>query len=230
MLTVKGEGELLNPAESPPGWWWKLGNLGPWMLFLGFVLEGMGLPVAYEFLFALLGLLVFHGRIPFLAAVVLASAGNFLGNSVGYAVGYWGGPHFIARFGRRLKIKDDDLRRVRRWAERYGAGTLFIFRWIGFGLTLVNWFLGYSRYNYRRFALVSIITSFLWASAWIFFIVHLSRLSATRFLPPRYTLPLVLILTATGLFFLARYLFRRLSQDDPEKPAGGSSEGGGGGG
>ncbi|MCL4425831.1 MAG: DedA family protein [Firmicutes bacterium] len=200
--------------EGSRGWWGGLPNLGPWALFLGFTLEGMGFPVAYEFLFALLGLLVFRGKISFLVAVLLAATGNLLGNSAGYAIGYWGGPLFIEKYGRYIKIKEGDLSRVKRWAARYGAGTLFIFRWIGFGLTLVNWFLGYSRFSYPRFALVSAITSLLWAGAWIFFIERVSHLSTSWLLPPRYALPLILLVVASSLFFLARYLFRRMSQED----------------
>ncbi|MBV8116757.1 MAG: DedA family protein [Candidatus Eremiobacteraeota bacterium] len=95
------------------------------------VLGNVGIPVGTEVVMPIAGALAGTGH---LSSVWLAAAvgtlGELVGGSVLYAVGYYGGRPFVARFGRYLKLSEAKLDRFHQFYERYGNVVVFVCRFV----------------------------------------------------------------------------------------------------
>jgi membrane protein YqaA with SNARE-associated domain len=95
----------------------------PGLFALSFLASTL-LPVGSEWL---LVLMLLNGSDP-LAAVAVASAGNYLGSCTTWAVGVWGGPFLIRRI---LRIDPAAEAAAERFYRRYGVWSLLL-SWLPF--------------------------------------------------------------------------------------------------
>lgn len=147
-------------------------------IFLGFSLEGLGLPVPMELLFGLMGKLVADGEIPYLGGVLLAGAGALLGNTAGYLGGLYGGRPFVRFLVRFLRLPPERVERFERWFRKHGLMAIFIGRWAGWGYAQIMWFAGITRLEFWRFLAATTASNLAWASFWTFAgyrVIHYAR-------------------------------------------------------
>jgi membrane protein DedA with SNARE-associated domain len=90
------------------------------LLVLGIV----GLPVPDETLLAFSGYLVFHGRLRLPLAYGSALAGSLCGITLSYTLGRTFGLGLIHRYGRYLRITEDNVQRAHAWFARAGHWAL----------------------------------------------------------------------------------------------------------
>lgn len=102
-------------------------------LFLVMALGNMGIPVGTELVVPAAGALAASGHLSnvWLAAAV-ATAGEVVGGSILYAIGYAGGRPFVARWGKYLKLDETKLDAFHRLYERYGNIVVFVSRFLPF--------------------------------------------------------------------------------------------------
>jgi membrane protein DedA with SNARE-associated domain len=100
-------------------------------LFVVMILGNLGMPVGTEFVVPAAGALAATGHLSsvWLAGLV-ATLGEVVGASLLYAVGRYGGPPFVHRYGKYVFLRAHELQRVHRFYERYGTKTVFICRFI----------------------------------------------------------------------------------------------------
>ena len=99
-------------------------------LFLVMVLGNMAIPVGAEIVVVVAGAAAGSGHLSsWVLAALIATLGEIVGGLILYAIGYYGGAPVAHRFGRRA---EHELARVHAFYEKYGAGTVFICRFLPF--------------------------------------------------------------------------------------------------
>jgi len=106
----------------------QLGYAG---LFLAMTLANIGAPVGSEIILPAAGALVATGHLSNLWLAIAISVGaELLGQSIGYAVGYYGGRPFVERFGKYVRFHHEQLAVVENFFRRYGKFAIFICRFV----------------------------------------------------------------------------------------------------
>ncbi len=108
-------------------------------LFLVVILGNLGMPAALEVVLPTAGGLAAQGNLPpigpvpgWIAAATIATAGELVGASILYAIGYYGGLPFVHRYGKYIRFKQHEYDRVHAFFARYGRSTVFWCRFIPF--------------------------------------------------------------------------------------------------
>ena len=95
-------------------------------LFLLLMLGIVGLPIPDETLLTFSGYLIFKNELALVPTMVAAFLGSICGITISYAIGRRLGMYFVRTLGRILRIKPDDLDRVKAWYVRWGKYALLV--------------------------------------------------------------------------------------------------------
>ena len=108
-------------------------HFGYFGLYVVMTLGNVGAPVGAELVLPAAGALVATGHLssPWLA-IVAALAGELTGQSIGYAVGRYGGRPFVDRYGKYVRFHQAELDRVHGFFARWGSFAIFICRFVPF--------------------------------------------------------------------------------------------------
>ena len=106
----------------------KYGYYG--LIFISFV-EGIGIPLPVQLMFIFVAYLISAGKMSIINVVILTTIGNLLGNVLAYYLGYNGGMFLIKKLNKLLRIKTEDIEKIKGWFNKYGGITNMISRWIG---------------------------------------------------------------------------------------------------
>lgn len=123
---------------------------GLWAVFFGVMIEG-----DLTLLFA--GALAHYGLFSFSEALMVGTAGGFVGDSISYFAGYWGKErvkhsHFYCHTRPRLE----------RLTARFGIYSIFLVKYV-YGLrTASAIFWGFAQMRFRRFGPLTLISCFAW--------------------------------------------------------------------
>ncbi|WP_309068059.1 DedA family protein [Microbacterium sp.] len=99
-----------------------------------------------------------------LAAVVIV--GSLAGESIGFALGRWLGPHIRTSWvGRR--IGERNWQRAERYVQRRGGPAIFLSRFLPVLHSLVPLTVGMSTYTYRRFIAWTFPACVIWATLYV---------------------------------------------------------------
>jgi membrane protein DedA with SNARE-associated domain len=135
------------------------------IVFLGVMLEGVGIPLPGETVLIAAGALAHRGSLTLWEAIVFGALGAVIGAQVGYSVGRFGGRPFVLRWGRYAFITPERLGRAERFFERHGGRAVFLARFIT-GLRVFGALVaGISRMPWGKFTLYSVLGGVLWATA-----------------------------------------------------------------
>lgn len=100
-------------------------------LFVAMTLANIGAPVGSEIVLPAAGALAATGHLSSVwLAIVLAVAAELTGQSIGYAVGRFGGRPFVDRYGKYVHFHHAELEKVERFFARYGRFAIFICRFV----------------------------------------------------------------------------------------------------
>lgn len=139
-----------------------LGALGSIGLFFLMVAENLFPPIPSEAILPLAGFLVGRGELGGVQAILAATAGSVLGAFILYALGRWGGRAVVLRYGRVLRVTENDLDRAEGWFERYGDAVVLFGRMVPLGRSVVSIPAGMLKMPVWRFTLLTTIGSALW--------------------------------------------------------------------
>lgn len=144
--------------------------LGPWALagvcliifaecglLVGFFLPG-------DSLLFITGLAVVTGLIdtPLWLVCVLLLVCAFLGNVVGYGVGWKAGPAVFDRPNSKL-FKRENVERTQKFFDKYGNRAIVLGRFVPIVRTFITVMAGVGRMDFRRYAVFSAVGGVLWA-------------------------------------------------------------------
>ncbi len=138
-------------------------------LFIVMVLGNIGVPVGAELVVPAAGALAATGHLSsvWLTALV-ATLGELVGCSIMYAIGYFGGRPFVARWGKYLKLSEAKLDVFHAFYERHGNVVVFVCRFIPFVRGVSSLPAGVSRMSKRYFLIYTAAGSALFCAglAW----------------------------------------------------------------
>jgi membrane protein DedA with SNARE-associated domain len=96
---------------------------------------------------------------------LFGAIGCLIGSLVAYAVGYYGGRPLIMRWGRYILLNEHHLYRSEKFFAKYGEATAFVSRLLPVVRTFISLPAGIARMNLPKFAIFTLIGSFIWSAA-----------------------------------------------------------------
>ncbi|HEY9180155.1 MAG TPA: DedA family protein [Candidatus Baltobacteraceae bacterium] len=106
-------------------------HAGYWGLFVAMALANIGAPIGSEIVLPAAGAAAAKGLLPSVwIAIAVAVIAELTGQSIGYAVGRFGGRPFVDRYGKYVHFHHAELEKVEGFFARYGRFAIFICRFI----------------------------------------------------------------------------------------------------
>ncbi|WP_213981381.1 DedA family protein [Sphingomonas sp. dw_22] len=143
--------------------WLDWGYFG---IFLLMVLENVIPPVPSELIMSVAGIAAGQGRMSFPLLVLVGTLGCAVGNLFWYEVGRRYGYErlrpAVDRWGRWLTLEWEDVEKLRRFFHRWGGITVFIFRFMPIGRTVISIPAGLLRMPFWRFLIYTTLGSAVW--------------------------------------------------------------------
>ncbi len=136
----------------------------PGLMLLTF-LDSTVLPLPNETFMPFVGALIAEGRFTFLNVLIISTVGAVLGSLTSYAIGYYGAEPFVKKFGKYLRIKQQDIEKTHTIFEKYGDRIILISRFIPVVRQFSSLPAGAAKMNIKKFVLYTAIGSTLWNSA-----------------------------------------------------------------
>jgi membrane protein DedA with SNARE-associated domain len=173
------------------------------------LMENLFPPIPSEVVLPLAGYQVSRGVLGFGWSVVAATIGSVVGALLLYWLGRRGGRPAVLRYGRVLRVTDDDLDRADAWMQRRGAWAVLLGRMVPGLRSIVSIPAGVLCMPMLRFTVLTTVGSAVWNAALIAAGVALgsaySRLSG----PISAAALVVLAVAAVAAFFFIRRWRRR---------------------
>ncbi len=151
-------------AETITGF---LGSLGLGGLFLGSIIEALGIPFPGGLMIIFAGMLVNNGEMGFAWSLILAVGGFSLGAGAAFFLGKYIGEPVFDKAGKYLKITPAGLDRARSWMRHSAAAFIIFGRFVPMVSNLTPYVAGMSKLRTERFFLYNTIFAVSWASFYL---------------------------------------------------------------
>src|SRR5918997_4424647 len=181
-----------------------IAQYGYLLVFLGVMLESVGIPLPGETILIAAGFIVQQGHFDLGDAIIFGILGAVVGDQIGYWAGRKGGRPFVLRWGRYVRITPERLARAEAFFAHHGGKAVFLARFVAgfrvFGALVA----GISRMHWRSFAFYNALGGVVWATAGVLVGYFLgSSLGLVGRLLVRATLLLALVAGVALGFYLA---------------------------
>jgi membrane protein DedA with SNARE-associated domain len=134
-------------------------------VFLGILLENMGIPIPGETITIVGGFLAGSGELNYWLVLGSAIGGAVLGDNFGYWIGYHGGWTLLTRLGRLFRISEEQLIGVRDQFSQNAAKAVFLGRFVALLRIFAGPLAGIARMPYTTFILCNLAGATIWAAA-----------------------------------------------------------------
>jgi membrane protein DedA with SNARE-associated domain len=139
-------------------------SVGAIGVFFLMVLESACIPVPSEAIMLFAGFNVSTGEMTLIAVIVAGVAGNVVGSSIAYWVGYFGRIELLDR-NRFIHVNKKHLAQADRWFERHGDITVLVTRCLPIIRTFISLPAGVARMPFWRFIVLTTIGCIPWVTA-----------------------------------------------------------------
>ena len=143
-----------------------INDLGYPGIFVLLVMGSAGIPVSSEAVMLLAGFDVYTGHFEILAVVLVGVAGDLVGASVAYAIGYFGRIEILHEHGRKIHLTPERLERAERWFARYGSVAVPVCRILPLVRAYMSFPAGAARMRFGRFLGLSALGGVPWIIFW----------------------------------------------------------------
>ena len=188
---------------------WDAVSWGYWGIFFLMMLENVIPPVPSEAIMSVGGIAVAKGQMDFTLLVAVGTAGTVIGNlfwwEVGRRLGYQRLKPLIDRWGRWLTLDWHEIERLKAYFDRWGGPTVFVFRFMPLGRTVISIPAGLMHMPFWRFVGYTAAGSAIWN---IFLVSIGYALGATIEEVDHWVAPIVIAIVA-GIVIL--YVWRVLT-------------------
>jgi membrane protein DedA with SNARE-associated domain len=133
---------------------------------LGLLLEHFGLPLPGETMLIGSAVLASQGEFDIRLLLVLAWASATVGNTIGYAIGRYGGHWLVMRHGEKIGITRDKFAEVEALFARYGDAIIVGARFIVLLRQLSGIAAGTLEMGWTRFLVFNALGAALWVGCW----------------------------------------------------------------
>jgi membrane protein DedA with SNARE-associated domain len=156
-------------------------HYGYWAIFLGIMLENLGLPIPGETVTLVGGFLAGSGQLNYWIVLGDAMLGAILGGTAGYWIGRYGGWPLLMGFSRVFRISDLKLLELKMQFGENAAKAVFLGRFIALLRIFASPLAGIVQMPFPRFMLYNSVGAALWATVMVslaFFTGHVVPLKA----------------------------------------------------
>ncbi len=140
-----------------------LGVLGMGGLFLGVVIEAMGVPFPGGLMVIMAGFLVNQGRFDFFHVLFAVLLGFNIGATIAYLIGKQVGEPFLFRFGKYLRVTPRRIKRAQDWLERSSAAFIIFGRFVPMISNLTPYIAGISGLGILKFISYNFVFTLIWS-------------------------------------------------------------------
>ncbi len=139
---------------------------GYWGVFVLMFLENVIPPIPSEVIMSIGGIAAAHGKMNFAILVAVGTVGTVLGNlfwyEVGRRFGYLRLKPVVDKWGRWLTMDWESVEKLRGFFDRWGGLTVFIFRFMPIGRTMISLPAGLLHMKLWHFILYTAAGSAVW--------------------------------------------------------------------
>ncbi|NEP61714.1 MAG: DedA family protein, partial [Symploca sp. SIO2G7] len=151
-------------------------DYGYWTIFLGIMLENMGLPLPGETVALVGGFLAGSGEFVYQWVLSSAIAGAIIGDTIGYWIGFYGGWPLLLRLGRLLRFNEAALVKVCEKFSQNADKAVIFGRFIALLRIFAGPLAGIARMPYWKFLLCNLLGASLWGTAMVTLAFFVGRL------------------------------------------------------
>jgi membrane protein DedA with SNARE-associated domain len=126
-------------------------------------IEGIGVPVPGELALVIAGAFSGNGDLSIVGVILASWLGTILGGCGGYWLGRTGGLSILERYGHRIGINDEKLRRGRQYFNDHGVKTIIVSRFIAILRMLASLLAGVAHMPFGLFALCNAVGGIVWS-------------------------------------------------------------------
>ena len=135
-------------------------------IFLGIFFEDFGLPTPGETMLIAGAILASHGSLNIMWLLPVAWMAAVCGDSIGYAIGAFGGHKLLTRYGAKVGITEERLQKVEAFFARYGDIVVVFARFFIILRQFNGIVAGTLEMPWPRFFLYNAIGAALWVACW----------------------------------------------------------------
>lgn len=182
-------------------------HYGYYVLGVALMLELLALPLPGEVLMTYAGLMVFQGNLNWFLSILMAGAGASIGMTVSYWIGYKLGTPFFEKYGSKIHLGPDKLKKISQWFERYGNKLLIIAYFIPGIRHFTGYFSGITRMSFRTYMIYAYTGAFIWTGTFI----SLGKILGPKWEQFHHTITKYLLIAGiiAAMIFVFVYVFRK---------------------
>jgi membrane protein DedA with SNARE-associated domain len=143
-----------------------INSLGYPGIFVLLVMGSAGIPISSEAVMLFAGFDVYRGHFDLLAIIIVGVAGDLVGASLAYAIGYFGRIELLQRHGAKIHITPERLAQSERWFQRHGTKAIPICRILPLVRAYMSFPAGAAEVPYFRFLALSALGGIPWIAFW----------------------------------------------------------------
>lgn len=136
-------------------------------VFVGILLENLGLPLPGETITLVGGFLAGSGQLQYGWVLLSAIAGATLGGNIGYWIGRYGGWTLLVKTGKLFRLREEQLVDLREQFSQNAGKTVFIGRFIALLRIVASPLAGIAAMPYWKFNLYNLAGAVAWATVMV---------------------------------------------------------------
>jgi len=149
---------------------------GYWAVFVGILLENLGIPLPGETVTLVGGFLAGSGQLNYWFVLTSAILGAVIGGTCGYWIGRYTGWPFLLKLGRFLRIPEERLEASKHKFSENAAKAVFFGRFIALLRILAGLLAGIAEMSYGKFFLYNLAGATVWAFVMVTISFFLGRI------------------------------------------------------
>ena len=127
-------------------------------------LESACIPIPSEIIMPFSGFLVATGKFSLWLVILWGAIGNLVGSIIAYGVGFYGGRPLIAKYGKYVLLKQEELDKAEKFFGKYGNLSVFFSRLLPIIRTFISFPAGIARMKFKKFCFYTFIGSLFWSA------------------------------------------------------------------
>ena len=142
-------------------------DYGYWAIFLGILLENLGIPLPGETITIAGGFLAGSGELNYWFVLASAIGGATVGGNFGYAIGRYGGWPLLLKLGKFFRFREEQLFDLKEQFSKNAAKAVFLGRFIALLRIFASPLAGIAEMPFWKFSLFNILGAASWASVMV---------------------------------------------------------------
>jgi membrane protein DedA with SNARE-associated domain len=142
-------------------------DYGYWAVFLGILLENLGVPLPGETITIVGGFLAGSGELNYWYVLLSAIAGATLGGNFGYGIGRYGGWPLLLKLGKFFRFREEQLFDMKEQFSQNATKAVFFGRFIALLRIFAGPLAGIAEMPFWKFSLCNLAGAASWATVMV---------------------------------------------------------------